>query len=319
MTNAKSYYRCIFSFLVVIVCFSSGLSLNAQTIWLADSHLLSNYQTDDNISQLLQFQKLTTANTWEPSNIDEIWASSDGNTRTYVFLHGNDTDKNGAIQDGYLIARHLRAAHPDSNFRLVIWYWDSRRTSLPLRQDILLKKHRSDYLSFYLAWFVQQAAEHTPVGLIGYSFGANSVLGASHLLAGGTIFNHGLAEAGSETAFALKQPVKALLIAPAVPSTALCGGLDSRNQSLKSLSEVSLTVNNIDPALRWYHLLFAGSGVKPRAMGFVGVDGIPPFGVGKVRIYPMEDVTGASHKLDRYLSCNSLIQQFCLTAELALK
>ena len=310
MTIAKSFNRFIFSLFILFALFPLGNLALGQNIFLADSHLLGSYQTPDKIAEKLLIQKLTPANHWAPSNCAESWADANDQTRTFVYLHGNDTGKSAAIQDGFVLARHFNEVFPDKNYRLVIWYWDSRKTSQPLRQDILMKKYKSDYVSFYLAWFVQQAAQHTPVGLIGYSFGANSALGAAHLLAGGSIFNHRLFDVSNANSVELASPVSALLVAPAVPATSFVGGIDSRNQSLKLLSSVALTINGSDPALRWYHLLYQNSQVRPSAMGYVGVQGVPDYGVGKIKAYPMESVTGATHQFKQYVNRNTMVKQF---------
>ena len=237
-----------------------------------------------------------TSTGWTPVDKGAIWKGSE-ESKTFIYIHGNQADRCGAINDGYLIRQYLNRVISDKNYKLVVWFWNSARTGAPVRQDATNAEHRSQWESFYLARFLQSAPESAEIRLIGYSFGANTVLGACQLLSGGAVYGR--------TAPGTSGKIQALLIAPAVPTYAfVCG----REKALECQTRCTLTVNDVDTGLRWYR--FVTPDRQTEAMGRDGVAGVPASQKEKVTIYNVTNQVGATHALSDYLGSTGVFTVF---------
>lgn len=240
--------------------------------------------------------KVQTQTGWATADKDAIWKDSE-ECKTFIYIHGNQADRCGAISDGYLIRQYLNRIIEDKNYKLVVWFWNSARTGAPMRQDATNAERRSQWESFYLARFLQSAPESADIRLIGYSFGANTVLGACQLLAGGKVY--GRTQPGTSG------KIQSLLIAPAVPTYAfVCG----REKSLECQTSCRLTVNCADTGLRWYR--FVTPDRQTEAMGRDGVAGVPASQKEKVTIYNVVNQVGATHALADYLGSTGVLGAF---------
>ncbi|MBR5161821.1 MAG: hypothetical protein IKW80_09360 [Thermoguttaceae bacterium] len=272
----------------------AACATQAEEFYVVDSYRhtgnLSTEQMDAEFSAVAE-----TSTGWTAADKDAIWKGSE-DCKTVIYIHGNLTDRCSAINDGYLIRQYLNRAIADKNYKLVVWFWNSARTGAPIRQDATNAEHRSQWESFYLARFLQSAPESAEIRLIGYSFGANTVLGACQLLSGGKVY--GRTEPGTSG------KIQSLLIAPAVPTWSFVYG---REKALECQTSCRLTVNCVDTGLKWYR--FVTPDRQTEAMGRDGVAGVPASQKEKVTIYNVTNQVGATHALADYLGSTGVLRE----------
>lgn len=226
---------------------------------------------------------------------------------TTIFVHGNRTDRNGAIQNGWSVYRRLVRDAGEQRVRLVIWSWPSNRVYSRFRIDAQVKAARSDMQSYYLAECLNRLDDRTQVGLIGYSFGARVITGALHLLAGGHVAGQRLptsqpdaSEAGvSEAEPTEIPPRRAILVAAAMDADWLAPG-HRAGRAMSQLEGLLVTRNACDPVLRWYPLMDRPRGSS--AMGYVGPACVSADDRSKCRVVDVTCSIGRAHDWDRYLA-----------------
>ena len=293
------YYMTFAKRLLCAVAFLTAFlpicALQAEEFYVVDSYRHRGVLDADKIDA--EFKAVVKTQTgWAAADKDAIWKDSEG-CKTFIYIHGNQADRCAAINDGYLISQYLNRVIADKNYKLVVWFWNSARTGAPIRQDALNAEHRSQWESFYLARFLQSAPENAEIRLIGYSFGANTVLGACQLLSGGKVYGR--------TAPGTSGKIQSLLIAPAVPTYAF---VCSREKSLECQTSCRLTVNYVDSGLTWYR--FVAPDGQSEAMGHDGVAGVPASQKEKVKIYNVTNQVGGSHSLSDYLGSTGVFTAF---------
>ena len=286
--------RLVYSAAFLTLVFAS-FSTFAEEFYVVDSYghngCLDTEQMDAGFKAVAQ-----TTTGWTSADKDAIWKGSD-DCKTFIYVHGNLADRNSAINDGFLIRQYLNRIVPDKNYKLVVWFWNSARMGGTMRQDATNAEHRSQWESFYLARFLQSAPETAEIRLIGYSFGANTVLGACQLLSGGKVY--GRTQQGTSG------KIQSLLIAPAVPTYSFVYG---REKALECQTRCVLTINNVDTGLRWYR--FVTPDRQTEAMGRDGVAGVPASQKEKVVIYNVTNQVGATHALADYLGSTGVFTAF---------
>ena len=192
--------------------------------------------------------------------------------------------------------------------RFVIWSWPSDRIHGPV-QDAQRKAARSDGESYYLACLLANLPGPQSVSLIGYSYGARTITGGLHLLAGGTVCGNSLPRT---TEHALVRP-HAVLVAAAFPNGWI-SPQGTQGLALTATDHMLSLYNTHDPALKLYR--FTEGNGKPIALGFRG---IAPRCLGPqadvLRQYNVVESAGCSHDLERYMSAaatRNLIRQYAL-------
>ena len=283
---------CPVAFLTVLL---SVCTILAEEFYVVDSYRHSGCVTPEQIDA--DFKAVVETSTgWTPTSKESVWKGSE-ECKTFIYIHGNLADRNSAINDGYLIRQYLNRVIADKNYKLVVWFWNSARTGAPMRQDATNAERRSQWESFYLARFLQSAPENADIRLIGYSFGANTVLGACQLLSGGAVYG--------KTAPGTSGKIQSLLIAPAVPTWSFVYG---REKALECQTRCCLTVNYVDTGLKWYR--FVTPDRQTEAMGRDGVAGVPASQKEKVTIYNVTNQVGATHALADYLGSTGVFTAF---------
>lgn len=283
---------CAIAFVTVLF---ASCAAQAEEFYIVDSYRhsgsLDPEQIDAGFSAVAE-----TSTGWTLTDKDAIWKDSEG-CKTFIYIHGNQADRCSAINDGYLFRQYLNRIIPEKNYKLIVWFWNSARTGATVRQDATISEQRSQWQSFYLARFLQSAPENAEIRLIGYSFGANTVLGACQLLSGGKVYGR--------TAPGTSGKIQSLLIAPAVPTYAfVCG----KEKALECQTRCYLTVNCADTGLKWYR--FVTPDRQTEAMGRDGVAGVPASQKEKVTIYNVTNQVGATHALADYLGSTGVFTVF---------
>ncbi len=234
---------------------------------------------------------------WLPSTAEAFWSDSRADRVTCVHVHGNRMSMQDARVGGLDLYRQLRA-RPESKFRLVVWTWPSDRIH-GMARDAFTKMDRADGESYYLASFLAKLPAGGRVSLIGYSFGARTVVGGLHLLAGGTVRGTSLQ---AEKPAAVRPRV--VLLAAALPMGALVPH-GSRGQALSQSESVASFYNAADPALK----AFERFGEKSDLLGRHHVSEACLGGAGAVMLqYNATKTVGKSHDINDYLNSPSLMQ-----------
>ena len=219
---------------------------------------------------------------------------------TVIYVHGNRVEDGDDKPHGLGFHRSLAARKPgESPIRFIIWSWPSSQIRGAVK-DYQVKAARTKPAGWQLAWAVDQMPAETPLGLVGYSYGARVVTGSLHLLAGGRLGEMQLAE----RVHPARPPVRAALLAAAVDASWIRpAGYHGR--ALEQVDQLLLVNNHRDPAMRFYHMAFEG---KDRPLGYGGAFGLNmgEF-AGRIRSIDVTGAVGRHHSLNEYLAASGKI------------
>jgi len=249
-----------------------------ETSWASHTH-----PSCDQMRKLIFYHK--NGDRWEKTDV-ETFLKFQGNTQPVIFyVHGNRTEVNTALVQGMQVLRNFPTAIPA---RLVIWNWDSERVSPRPHIEYSTKANYADFQGFYLANLLNRMNETAPVLLVGHSFGTRVILSSLHLLGKGSVGNQTLETAfpvefqeisldlkkkaeKTKTEEKLKKLPKlnVLLVAAAISRNVLVPG-SMYDCALNVASEVHITRNGLDPALRFYPLMYGHRARLPEALGYAG-------------------------------------------------
>ena len=119
----------------------------------------------------LQFWRYEN-NGWQDSDLRTFLAAGDPHVPTDFYIHGNFTSADTASSEGLTVYSQLTGgAAKDRPIRFVIWSWPTDRGRHPV-QLIRMHAYRADTDAWYLGWLLSRMNRQTPIGLVGYSFGA---------------------------------------------------------------------------------------------------------------------------------------------------
>lgn len=270
-------------------------------ILLVSTRAIGNVCDNENTSRRLRCQRLVTNTSGQP-----VWNAADWrqllfsptNLPTIVYVHGNRVVPGQDRLQGLQVYRSLKA-HTHGPVRFIIWSWPSAQIPGPIK-DYLVKAQRTNPAAWQLAWLLDKLPEEAQVSLVGYSFGTRIVSGATHLLAGGQLGRLKLAERTHPD----RPPVRAALLAAAYDADWIQPGR-FYDQALGQLERLILATNELDPAMRFYHL---GNGRgRMHALGKSGVYQLGTLGPAMNRLQRIDFTreVGRSHSLGDYLAADS--------------
>lgn len=291
----------VFLFLLVGVCAADQPS---EDIWLISTRRSSLLRPAGKNADHLTYWQLGADNSWQPADLEALLDSDDPAVPTTVFVHGNYTDSQQAVQIGWTAFNRLNCRAAGRPFRFVIWSWPTDRMRGILK-DLRIKGSRSDVQSYYLAGWLDRLDPDVPVSLVGHSFGARVVTGALEILGGGQVAGRTLP---SDRLPVERGPVRAVLLAGAFDNDWL---LPRRRygSALSQVERLLVTRNDRDPVLKFYPLLSRPRG--PGAMGYTGP--ACPARLGqereKIEIVNVECSVGRSHSSQSYLDSGTVISQ----------
>ncbi len=223
----------------------------------------------------------------------------------WVVVHGNRVDSHEAFAFMMSFCRMSRQIGLDGTF--VLWSWPSGVMVRGIARDSRLKAMRADLESSALASWLASHSLRGPVNLVGYSFGARTVMQAvwqitmQRSVAASELLEMD-APSQDRPAFTL------FLIAPAMDTAAFDRMIQETVQANPSL-RVFVTVNRLDPALRWYRHLWSYHG--PSALGWQG-----PFChtqkdlVDSLDVLDVTRQVGHTHRWETYLTAPALRRAF---------
>lgn len=220
---------------------------------------------------LLEFFRWECGEGWQPSSREEFLAADDPQVSTGFFF------------DGFLPSRHpshakiiehntkalwklyARVAPCDRPFRLVLWSWPSQGPeSTRLIGDARSVSQRADRHGLYLAWLIDQMNPDVPVGILGYSLGAQPVTGGLQVLGGGELSGQGLPERLHPD----RRPPSVALLGGAMPHHWLWPG-HRHGMAVSAVEQMLLTVNSRERTLRIFRRLRIMDGSS--TLGNVGI------------------------------------------------
>ncbi len=239
---------------------------------------------------------------WFDASLRELVVTSDPSRPTVVWVHGNRIDVDDVMPQAIDLLRQLDAHSGGRSFRLVVWSWPSGRIPGPLA-DVRIKATRSECQSFYLGAVLAALPPETPIGLIGFSYGARLISGSLHLLGGGTIESVGLSMRPA-TAAATRR--RAVLMAAALDDDWLLRG-HRYERAIDAVQGMLVFANPADPVLRLYPLLYPGAD-NPQALGAVGLAAAPG-APERAKVYQIDAaaVLGPVHSFRRYIHAPQII------------
>ncbi len=238
---------------------------------------------------------------WVTSSFENFAAANDGLTIFYV--HGNRISPGDAKARGLWVYRRLVACgETDAPIRFVVFSWPATQLRGAIR-DARVKASLADQAGPHFAFILNRIVPETPVGVLGYSYGARVTGGALHILGGGRICGRGLAE--DVTA---QRSIRAVYWAAALDDDWLMPGR-MHGKTISQLDSLLLVNNSCDPAMKFYHV--SRKHGRPRAMGRFGVAGMYRLGSAAERIQQLDVCcsVGARHSLSRYLAATQAVHR----------
>ncbi|MEM9187079.1 MAG: hypothetical protein AAGB00_11340 [Planctomycetota bacterium] len=237
---------------------------------------------------------------WQGISIDEAIASIEPSMPTVVFVHGNRVEPIEVRPRSVWVYRKLVDRRNDPRpIRFLAFSWPSDEISGVLR-DVNVKAARTKPAAFQLAWVLDQTPTGTPLGMMGYSFGARIISGATHLLAGGSLGR--LALPGVEPR--AHRPIRGVYVAPAFDADWLGRGR-YHGRSLQQVDNLLIATNRRDPAMRYFGLINRDR--HPKAMGFEGPTCLSRGDSQRVRLLNMSKAVGRTHDMCEYLMVSGLM------------
>lgn len=209
------------------------------------------------------FWRLSAAAEWIDADRKAFLKSDQPPVPTIFFIHGNRYRAEEAVEDGMNFCEELKCLAPDARFRYVIWSWPSERISIRSRPDVVAKNTRSQHEAVYVARLLDRIHPETPVSLVGFSYGAQTIVGVLELLAGGCYAGCTLDRHGPPR----RAPLSGVLVAAATENNVL-ESVDAGLSPLGPVDRLLVTSNGCDFTLRFYPRLYPPHG--PGALGFTG-------------------------------------------------
>lgn len=309
----------------------------ADVFWIVSSRGVGDPESNPaEALNALRFYQAHTVGGWSSISRDDLTQAVAGDQPVVVWIHGNRMDFRDSVRSAAALQRVLNRLVPDRRYVLVAWSWPADQMIRGIRQDSRLKSCRSEQEAALLAQWIEQTLRHRTVVLVGYSFGAQTALKTAALLTdsqlpeGATVTtpppqSAAIASSGSGALAAMLSgdwmgatcPVEALFAstrsdalredaaelhlrllatAAACPAGSLAAWL---SDNAAEPEFIGITVNQRDPALRWYTHLWSHRG--PQALGAVGPYGIPSAIEDAVMIQDVTCQVGRTHDWEAYL------------------
>lgn len=198
--------------------------------------------------------------------LDSVLATAEAR---WIVVHGNRMDR----ADAEVFMRgFLRTVHAENDRNVfILWSWPAAPAVRGIARDSRVKAFRSDQEAGLLAEWLKEHPSPGDTVLVGYSFGARTILKAlTQYLADQESSTDQPPNQADSTAGEAKAPAgrwTLILLAAAVDPGSLAKLAHLVREKDVPLSIV-LTVNYSDPALRWYQHLFGCR--SSQALGFTG-------------------------------------------------
>ncbi|MGD0900481.1 MAG: hypothetical protein ABR915_21830 [Thermoguttaceae bacterium] len=269
----------------------------APQVWLVNTRSVPSSGDLDSRWGHLSFWQMDPCDgcRWLPADAEAFRRSVDTLMPTAIFVAGYGTGVETTIEEATRIYCDMQRAACGRPFRLVIWSWPSdRNRRVRLARDLRAKAFSCDAEALYLARTLPELPPATPIGLIGYSYGARIVGGAVELLTGGEVAGQRLPAEVCAGWAAAPRPVRVMFIAAAMDADWLAGG-HRCGEVLALVEGVAVTLDDRDRVLRRYTRLPGRGG--PQALGRIGPVGCQG---AKLELLDVTCAVGKKHDWKRY-------------------
>lgn len=251
---------------------------------------------------LLQLHQRDPSGRFHQAPLELLSAGARPDVPTIFYIHGNRVEWKETVPFGMRVYRTITARRCDPRpIRFVMVAWPSDQEPGVLN-DTRTKASRTDPASLQLAWAIDRTPVDTPLGLLGYSFGARIATGAAHLLSGGRL---GGLRLESQTQHA-KRPMEAFLVASALDCWWLGPG-QRHGLAMSQFDHLATTVNRSDPAMRFYRFLDPRR--DPIPLGYAGAGRLSAEYASRIRQFDVTDRVGMSHDLTDYLAAPGIARE----------
>ncbi|MFO1064365.1 MAG: hypothetical protein U0892_10925 [Pirellulales bacterium] len=222
---------------------------------------------------------------------------ADPGRRTAIYVHGNWMEAGNARNRGTYVYNRL-SQRCEEPLRVILYSWPSQRDGRPIK-DVLEKAARADVETYYFAHLLSRLPKDSPLGILGFSFGARVVGGGLHLANGGSFHGRSL------TGLVEREHVRVSVVAPAFDRNWLMHN-QPYGMAIQNVDSLVNVYNSRDPVLRRFR--FIDSVTSPIAAGFSGLPDPrsthPLAADAKIRQYDCSGCVGNSHdEMTYYRSC----------------
>lgn len=236
---------------------------------------------------------------WQDASLEELTAAVDPTTPTILYAHGNRVENYEVLQRGLWVYDQLmRCRQDDRPVQFIIFSWNSSEIKGMLN-DVREKAVRTRPVGKQMAWLIDQLPSDAPLGLLGYSFGARVMSGATHLLAGGSL--SGLTY---ECQTAQPRQMNAVFMAAALNADWLGPG-HYHGCALQTIDRLLVSTNRLDPAMRFYGFISRKKHLK--SLGLTGPTCLSHEYASRTRLYNVTPAVGNSHSMCRYMVCRPMM------------
>jgi hypothetical protein len=237
---------------------------------------------------------------WVPRTAADYRRSCQPSGITVVYVHGNRMTAERTCHRGLDLYRGLNCCADERPIRFVIWSWpsDPIRCHRAFLRDARVKLRRTPLQSYYLGWWLCDGCRDARVSLMGYSYGGHTILGALHLMGGGSLAGRCLPDC---CRCHRPRTRLALLAAASQAGWLLPGGRHDR--ALGCVEHGIVFYNRKDPVLKCFPRTICI--VTGPALGLCGL-AYPWCGPAAYARFIQYDVThciGRRHQWERYRHC----------------
>ena len=230
---------------------------------------------------------------WRVTPILDLLAGVQPDRPTVVFAHGNRVARCDVKSRGlWVYDRLIKRCGDGRPVRFVIFSWPSARIEGMIR-DAREKAARTKPAGLHMAWAIHHMPADSRLGLLGYSYGARVISGATHLLAGGSLGQLALSDGCRQP----KRKIRAAYLAAAFDANWLGRG-GYHGQSLRQVDSLLVATNQLDPAMKFYRL------ISPRhehALGYRGPSSLRREDQYRVRLMNVTAAVGKTHDMCEYM------------------
>jgi hypothetical protein len=287
--------------LAILLAAAAVRAADPPQVWYLSTRAAAHCGQLDDPAQAVRYWRLSGDCGWSSAEAKDFHAGDTVGTPTVVFIPGNRTDADEAVEKGWYVYQAICSQTGGKPFRYIIWSWPADRVGRRNRPDVQLKAAYSDAESYYLAAWLRGVQCGGKVSLVGHSFGPRIITGALHLLAGGELAGRMLLhDVAADKKSAKQMQIRAVLLADAddADSLAPCG---RNGLALSLLDEAIVTCNCCDSVLKWYPRMYGRGG--PQALGFVGPCGVDD--PQKIAVLDVSAAVGKTHDYECYCSALS--------------
>ena len=304
MTISTNRLALILSVLLVATLARAGDA--PRQVWLVSTRGAAHCGDLDDAAVAVCYWRLNDDGGWASANARDFHAGDGAAAPTVVFVPGNRTDADDAVDKGWFVYQTICSQSAGRAFRYVIWSWPADRVYRRHRDDARLKAEYADAESYYMAAWLQGFRPGAKVSLVGHSFGPRVITGALQLLAGGEVAGRALPnDSLAGWTAGRRNPIRAVLLAAAADADCLAPGR-CHDRGLSVLDQALVTCNGCDSVLRWYPRLGGRGG--PEAMGYVGPCGIDD--AAKLAVVDVSATVGKTHDYRCYCTASNVCSQW---------